>query len=178
MQLYRKTGDKGTTGLFGPTRVSKHHPRLDAYGTVDELNAYLGLLRSYPVEEEIKKDICQIQKKLFTIGSNLANDDKSGTIKIPEIKTEDIIVLERRIDEITENLPELTAFIIPGGHAAPSFCHIARSICRRAERMVVRLNENHTIILQYLNRLSDYLFTLARKLAKDFNSEEIKWKAE
>lgn len=185
MKIYTKTGDKGTTALFGGTRVPKHHIRIDSYGTVDELNANIGLLRDQEVDARLSELLLLIQHKLFTIGSMLATDPKKATLKsgkerldIPKITLEDIELLEAEMDRMNEKLPEMTHFILPGGHPSVSICHICRCVCRRAERLATALYdlepfEEH--ILKYLNRLSDYLFVLARKLTSDLRVEEIKW---
>ncbi len=185
MKIYTKTGDKGTTALFGGTRVPKHHIRIESYGTVDELNSHIGLLRDQQVDEKTKKSLMRIQDRLFTIGSILATDPEKARLKsgkerlnIPKIEQADIEFLEKEIDRMNEDLPEMTNFILPGGHQSVSFCHIARCVCRRAERMATALYEIEAFeeeVLQYINRLSDYLFVLARKLSKDLQAEEIKW---
>lgn len=187
MKIYTKTGDKGTTALFGGTRVAKHHIRIESYGTVDELNSYIGLLRDQKPDEHTRKILLIIQDKLFTIGSMLATDPKKAKLKsgkdrldIPKIKKIDIELLEQEMDSMNDDLPQMTHFILPGGHQSVSFCHIARCVCRRAERLATALFEQEPFeesVLQYLNRLSDYLFVLARKLSKDHNTEEIKWNA-
>ncbi len=185
MKIYTKTGDKGTTALFGGTRVAKHHIRIESYGTVDELNAHLGLLRDQAIDAHYKNVLVDIQDKLFTIGAILATDPKKATLKsgksrlnIPKISERDIKHLEEEIDAMNEALPPMTHFVFPGGHQTVSFCHIARCVCRRAERLASALNENEPIqaeSLIYLNRLSDYLFVLARKLSFDLKADEIKW---
>ena len=177
MKIYTKTGDKGQTSLFGGARLPKNHIRIEAYGTVDELNSYIGLVRDVAGNEQIKEVLAAIQDRLFTIGSNLASDPSKDMIT-PDVYQSDIELLEREIDRMTSELPELRSFILPGGHTTVSFCHIARCVCRRTERMVVALAENEKvelIIIQYLNRLSDYLFTLGRLLAKDLKVEEVTW---
>ncbi len=185
MKIYTKTGDKGTTALFGGTRVPKHHIRIDSYGTVDELNSHLGLIRDQDIQEQYKTLLIHIQDRLFTIGAVLATDPEKALLKngkarlnIPEITTEDIERLEHEMDTMNAALPPMTHFILPGGHQTVSFCHIARCVCRRAERLASALNEispfNPTALI-YLNRLSDYLFVLARKLSHDLQAEEIKW---
>lgn len=177
MKIYTKTGDKGQTSLFGGARLPKNHIRIEAYGTVDELNSYIGLVRDVAGNEQVKEVLAAIQDRLFTIGSNLASDPSKDMIT-PDVYHSDIELLEREIDRMTSELPELRSFILPGGHTTVSFCHIARCVCRRTERMVVALAENEKvelIIIQYLNRLSDYLFTLGRLLAKDLNVEEVTW---
>ena len=177
MKIYTKTGDAGTTGLFGGKRLPKNHLRIEAYGTVDELNSYIGLVRDVATNDDIRNLLKSVQDRLFTIGSNLASDPDKNVIT-PDLTTTDIEVLEKAIDQMNEELPALRNFILPGGHTTVSFCHIARCVCRRAERLTVALHENEPIealILKYLNRLSDYLFVLARKLGKDLGAEEISW---
>lgn len=185
MKVYTKTGDKGTTALFGGTRVPKHHIRIESYGTVDELNSYIGLIRDQDMNVLYKEVLIKIQDELFTVGAVLATDPEKATLKngkdrlnIPRISEEDIVLLENEIDRMEENLPQMTHFVLPGGHTTVSFCHIARCICRRAERLAVQLNETEPVeesVLMYLNRLSDYLFVLARKLSFDLQAEEVKW---
>ena len=185
MKIYTKTGDKGTTALFGGTRVPKHHIRIESYGTVDELNSYLGLIRDQEIDKHHKQVLINIQDNLFTLGAILATDPEKATLKsgkerlnIPKIDNEDILALEDEMDSMNESLPPMTHFVLPGGHTTVSYCHIARTVCRRAERLATLLHENEPIdepILQYLNRLSDYLFVLARKLTHDLQAEEIKW---
>ena len=185
MKIYTKTGDTGTTALFGGTRVPKHHIRIDSYGTVDELNSHLGLIRDQEINKDYKEILMDVQDKLFTIGAILATDPEKATLKsgkqrlnIPKISKEDIKTLEKQIDAMNEALPEMTHFVLPGGHQTVSFCHIARCVCRRAERLATALNELEPFqpeSLIYLNRLSDYLFVLARKLSHDLKAEEVKW---
>tara|TARA_R110002050_G_scaffold69507_12_gene150467 strand:- start:335 stop:910 length:576 start_codon:yes stop_codon:yes gene_type:complete len=185
MKIYTKTGDDGTTALFGGTRVPKHHIRIESYGTLDELNSWIGLIRDHPMETSSKEVLIKIQEKLFTIGALLAIDPKKEKLKngkdrlnIPKINNGDIDVLEKEIDQMEEQLPPMTHFILPGGHTTVSYCHIARTICRRAERLVSQLNDFEPvddILLSYINRLSDFLFVLARKLSYDVHAEEIKW---
>ena len=185
MKIYTKTGDKGTTALFGGTRVPKHHIRIESYGTVDELNSHLGLIRDQEINPHYKDFITQIQDKLFTVGAILATDPEKSILKdgkerlnIPKISIEDINLLEKEMDTMNESLPAMTHFVLPGGHQTVSFCHIARCVCRRAERLTSALNDISPIdafTLMYLNRLSDYLFVLARKLSKDLQANEIKW---
>jgi len=179
MKIYTKTGDKATTALFTGKRVSKHHIRIESYGTIDELNSYLGLIRDQHIDSHSKTLLIAIQNKLFTVGAILATEpNKDNRLKIPRIKDADIELLEKEIDQMNEQLPEMTHFILPGGHATVSYCHIARTVCRRAERMISYLNENEPVplpLLAYVNRLSDYLFVLARKLSKDVNANEVKW---
>ncbi|MFO7701437.1 MAG: cob(I)yrinic acid a,c-diamide adenosyltransferase [Psychroflexus maritimus] len=185
MKIYTKTGDKGTTALFGGTRVPKSHIRIDAYGTVDELNSHLGLVKDTCQNAEVTKFMNHIQDRLFTVGAILATDPEKARMKngkdrldIPRISQENISALEVKIDAMNENLPPMTHFVLPGGHPTVSYCHIARCVCRRAERLAAALYNLEKFdqeVLQYLNRLSDYLFVLARKLSKDLNAEEVKW---
>lgn len=179
MKIYTKTGDKGETSLLGGTRTSKADLQIEAYGNVDELNSYIGLIRDQITNEIVLKELMLIQDRLFTIGSHLANDGTKNGIQLPTLSEADIEQLESSIDTMNEELPPMHAFILPGGHTTVSFIHVARCICRRAERSVVRQESNHVIyliIIQYLNRLSDYLFVLARKFAKDLNADEVEWK--
>ncbi len=185
MKIYTRTGDKGTTSLFGGTRVPKHHIRIESYGTVDELNAHIGLLKDQETGTHTKEILNRIQDRLFTIGAVLATEPAKATLKsgkdrlgISRISAADIELLEQEMDKMNDELPPMTHFILPGGHQSVSFCHIARCVCRRAERMATALNEIapfDEMVLMYLNRLSDYLFVLARKLSKDLHAEEIKW---
>ena len=185
MKIYTKTGDKGSTALFGGTRVSKNHLRIEAYGTIDELNSHIGLIKDQEIDASSKKDLIQIQNDLFTLGAMLATPSEKETLKsgkerlnIPKVNTSSIIFLEKKIDLMNETLSPMTHFILPGGHPTVSMCHIARCVCRRAERCVVTLNENEKVsdeVLKYLNRLSDFLFVLARKLTHDLNAQEVKW---
>ena len=185
MKIYTKTGDKGTTALFGGTRVPKHHIRIESYGTIDELNSWLGLIRDQDIDVQSKKVVTQIQDKLFTVGAILATDPDKATLKngkerlnIPKINADDIELLETEMDAMEAKLPQMTHFILPGGHTTVSYCHIARTVCRRAERMASLLHENEAFderVLMYINRLSDYLFVLARKLSSNLQAEEIKW---
>jgi cob(I)alamin adenosyltransferase len=179
MKVYTKKGDSGTTQLIGGTRVVKSSMRIEAYGTVDELNSYLGLIRDQSITEAQKEQLLEIQDRLFTMGSLLATDPKGTKMKLPQLQDSDIENLENWIDEMEETLEPMTSFVLPGGHTTVSFCHIARCVCRRAERIVVDLNENEkieSIILTYLNRLSDYMFVLSRKLSLDLKANEIPWK--
>ncbi len=185
MKVYTKTGDKGTTALFGGTRVPKHHIRIESYGTVDELNSHIGLIRDQDIDTNYKKILERIQDKLFTVGAILATDPEKAILKngqerlnIPKISDNDIELLENEIDGMESELEPMTHFVLPGGHTTVSYCHIARCVCRRAERLSVHLNElepTDTMVLMYLNRLSDYLFVLARKLSKDLHANEVKW---
>lgn len=185
MKIYTKTGDKGTTALFGGTRVPKHHIRIESYGTVDELNSHLGLIRDQDIHQDYKNLLIKIQDRLFTLGAILATDPEKAILKngkarlnIDKISTEDIERLEKEMDTMNNVLAPMTHFVLPGGHQTVSFCHIARCVCRRAERLASALNDLEPFeanALLYLNRLSDYLFVLARKLSKDLSVAEIKW---
>jgi len=179
MKIYTKTGDKGQTSLIGGTRVPKHHIRIEAYGTVDELNSYIGLLRDQQIEQHHKDILIEIQDRLFTIGASLASDPEKSKMKIPDLKEEDITLLENEIDKMNDVLPEMRSFVLPGGHTTISYCHIARTVCRRAERNTIHLSENEFVaelVVKYLNRLSDYLFVLSRKLTHDLGALETPWK--
>ncbi|WP_296384746.1 cob(I)yrinic acid a,c-diamide adenosyltransferase [Winogradskyella sp.] len=185
MKVYTKTGDKGTTALFGGTRVPKHHIRIESYGTIDELNSHIGLLRDQDINQLYKNTLMEVQDRLFTVGAILATDPEKATLKsgkarlnIPKISSEDIERLEKEMDLMEASLPQMTHFVLPGGHQTVSFCHIARTVCRRAERLASHLNDLEPFqpeTLIYINRLSDYLFVLARKLSYDLQAEEIKW---
>ncbi|MEN8250453.1 MAG: cob(I)yrinic acid a,c-diamide adenosyltransferase [Bacteroidota bacterium] len=178
MKIYTKGGDKGSTSLWGGKRVSKASARIEAYGTIDELNVAVGVVRDVCEDNSIKQTLIQIQNHLFTIGSYLAADPDKKGMKVPEIEPEETLVLEESIDRLEKSLPALKNFILPGGHLHVSFCHQARVICRRAERNVVALNQESEInpeIIIYLNRLSDYLFVLSRKIAHDLGAKEIPW---
>jgi cob(I)alamin adenosyltransferase len=178
MKIYTKTGDKGDTSLVYGTRVRKNDMRIDSYGTVDELNAYIGLLRDQAVNE-LRKDILkEIQDRLFTIGASLATEPNKDRKKIPDLYESDVELLEKEMDKMDTELPELRHFVLPGGHESVSFCHVARTVCRRAERLCVALSrevEVDDLIIKYLNRLSDYLFVLSRKMAQELKVEEVKW---
>ena len=170
MKIYTKTGDKGLTSLIGGTRVPKHHLRIESYGTVDELNSYIGLIRDQDITERDKDILKHIQDRLFTIGASLAADPEKSKMVIPDLYNEDIELLEHEMDIINEQLPPLKHFILPGGNNIISFCHIARCVCRRAERITVHLAEESPVdekVNIYLNRLSDYLFTLGRKIGQE-----------
>jgi cob(I)alamin adenosyltransferase len=179
MKIYTKTGDKGQTSLFGGKRVEKHHIKLEAYGTIDELNSHIGLLRDFS-DESLASFLIDIQMNLFNIGSHLAtpkDNDKLISL-LPSISNDFVLDLEKKIDEIDATLPELKHFVLPGGAKEVSHCHIARTVCRRAERHVSHLSEFEevdNIILVYLNRLSDYLFILSRAFEVKFNAKVIKW---
>lgn len=179
MKIYTKTGDQGITSLLGGVRVPKSDLRIDAYGTIDELNSYLGLLRDQPVNESRAGILKEIQDRLFTIGADLATVPGKDKVKKPDLHQEDVELLEQEMDQMEAQLPMLTAFILPGGHQSVSFCHLARTVCRRAERIVVELASFEPVsdlVIQYLNRLSDYLFVLGRKMAQDLQIEEVTWK--
>jgi len=177
MKIYTKTGDKGTTSLLSGERVKKFNLRIDAYGTVDELNSYIGYLRSLKIKSEDKKFLIAIQNKLFNLGALLATKE-NNTIKIKKISEVDISILEKEIDVINQNIPAIKNFVLPGGSQEVALSHICRTICRRTERLCVELSETETIqntILTYLNRLSDYFFMLSRKISFDYKVEEIVW---
>lgn len=178
-KIYTKTGDKGQTSLIGGTRVPKFDIRIEAYGTVDELNSYIGLIRDQEIDSHSKEILIEIQDRLFTLGSLLAEDTKKNKMTLPQISESDIQLLEKEIDTMNEFLPEMKSFVLPGGHTTISFCHIARCVCRRAERNTLKLNESQPVnelIYKYLNRLSDYLFVLARKFTMDLKASETPWK--
>lgn len=185
MKVYTKTGDSGTTALFGGTRVPKHHIRIESYGTVDELNSHIGLIRDQEIDIHYKAVLSEIQDRLFTVGAILATPPEKETLKNGQPRLQnlglfssDIDFLENEIDTMEESLPQMTHFVLPGGHTTVSYCHIARCVCRRAERLSVHLNDlepTNELVLTYLNRLSDYLFVLARKLSLDLKAEEVKW---
>lgn len=178
-KIYTKKGDKGETSLFGGKRLSKHHLRIETYGTVDELNAYVGLVRDCIKEKALRDLLKRIQDTLFTLGGILA----SAPGKKPDslnLKKEEITILEEAIDQMEDKLPALKNFILPGGHTTVSYCHLARVVCRRAERRAVELaqaEEVEDIAVRYLNRLSDYLFVLSRKLGQDLGVKEVEWKS-
>ena len=185
MKVYTKTGDKGTTALFGGTRVPKHHIRIESYGTVDELNSYIGLIRDQDMNQLYKNVLIEVQDRLFTVGAILATPPEKETLKNGQprlqnlgIMESDIELLENEIDTMENALPQMTHFVLPGGHTTVSYCHIARCVCRRAERLAVHLNDmepTDELVMKYLNRLSDYLFVLARKLTHDLYADEVKW---
>jgi cob(I)alamin adenosyltransferase len=185
MKVYTKTGDTGTTALFGGTRVPKDHARIESYGTVDELNSYIGLIRDQEINQHFKDILVEIQDRLFTVGAILATPPEKEVLKNGQKRLQnlgiiesDIELLEKEIDSMEDSLPQMTHFVLPGGHTTVSYCHIARCVCRRAERLAVHLSHNEpvaNIAIKYLNRLSDYLFVLARKLSKELNTDEVKW---
>ncbi len=178
MKIYTKTGDSGTTSLLGGARVSKAHIRIEAYGTVDELNSYIGLLRDQPVNQSRKDFLKEIQDRLFTLGAELATEPGKDKVVKPDLYDADIESLEKAMDSMDEKLEPLKSFVLPGGHQSVSFCHIARCVCRRAERITIALNDDEPVApltIKYLNRLSDYLFTLGRLMTAELGAEEIKW---
>ena len=185
MKVYTKTGDTGTTALFGGTRVPKHHIRIESDGTVDELNSHIGLIRDQDMSDLYKNVLIEIQDRLFTVGAILATPPEKETLKNGQPRLQnlgiiesDIEFLENEIDTMEEALPPMTHFVLPGGHTTVSYCHIARCVCRRAERLAVHLNDIEPTderVIKYLNRLSDYLFVLARKLSHDLNADEVQW---
>jgi cob(I)alamin adenosyltransferase len=178
MKIYTKTGDKGLTSLIGGKRVPKFHLRIECYGTVDELNSYIGLIMCQQIDPHAQQILKEIQDRLFTLGASLAADPEKSKMKIPDLHEADIKLLEEEMDRMNESLPELKHFILPGGNTVVSYCHVARCVCRRAERLTVHLaaesfvDEKMTV---YLNRLSDYLFVLARKLGMDAGTQENIW---
>lgn len=180
-KIYTKTGDKGNTSLIGGTKVPKSHLRIEAYGTVDELNSYIGLCRDLLSDDKSRKILLEIQDRLFTIGSSLACDpQKEPKMKLPDLKDTDVTLLENEMDRMNELVAPMKSFILPGGHPTLSHLHIARCVCRRAERCCVRLQQEHEevapIVIQYINRLSDYLFVLSRYTGHQLNVQEIAWK--
>ncbi len=181
IKIYTRTGDKGLTSLIGGTRVPKFHPRIEAYGTIDELNSYIGLIRDQDIGGHYKDVLLEIQDRLFTSESIIALDPGAKpAVSLPELNESDITFLEKEIDGMNEGLPELRSFILPGGQTVVSYIHIARCVCRRAERCVIRLQRAQPVdekVVKYLNRLSDYLFILARRTGKDLGATENLWKA-
>lgn len=178
MKIYTKTGDEGFTSLIGGTRVPKHNIRIESYGTVDELNSWVGLIRDQQIDAAHKEILKQIQETLFVIGSHLAADPERSKMKLPDLDIAEVELLEKTIDKMNEQLPDLTHFILPGGNTIVSYCHLARCVCRRAERVTTSLAEAGTVesmVIIYLNRLSDYLFVLARKLANELKTPENQW---
>jgi cob(I)alamin adenosyltransferase len=180
-KIYTKTGDAGKTSLIGGTKVFKNNIRIETYGTVDELNSHIGLVKDYTPGEHQKDVLKLIQDRLFVIGSSLACDpDKETGMHIPDLKEEDVALLEKEIDSMNEQLPVMKNFILPGGHIAVSSTHITRCVCRRAERLCVNMQQHELLveplIIKYINRLSDYLFVLARFIAQELHVPEITWK--
>lgn len=179
MKIYTKTGDAGMTSLFGGKRVSKADLRIETYGTVDELNSWIGVLRDQDVNRSRTKTLLIIQDRLFTIGSMLATEPGNTKVRIPVLSGADVELLEHEIDMMDSALPPMRSFVLPGGHTAVSFAHVTRTVCRRAERLVIALHDAEGVdplIIIYLNRLSDYLFVLARKMSSEVNAEEAPWK--
>jgi cob(I)alamin adenosyltransferase len=179
VKIYTKTGDEGTTALFGGKRVSKADLRIDTYGTIDELNSYIGLVRDQPVNQNRKAILIEVQDRLFTIGSILATEPGNTKVKIPALAPSDITQLEQEIDAMDTQLPPMKFFVLPGGHPSVSFGHVARTVCRRAERLTIALDQHEKVdplVIQYLNRLSDYLFVLCRSMAHELQIEETPWK--
>jgi cob(I)alamin adenosyltransferase len=178
MKIYTKTGDQGTTALFGGKRLSKAELRIDTYGTVDELNSYIGLVRDQDVNLKRKQVLIEIQDRLFTIGSILATEPGNVKVKLPALSESDIEFLEKEIDAMDAELSPMRFFVLPGGHASVSHCHIARTVCRRTERLTIALSaqeEVQPLVIKYLNRLSDYLFVLCRKMCHELGAEETPW---
>jgi len=178
MKIYTKSGDSGSTSLIGGIRVPKHDIRIESYGTVDELSSWIGLIRVQEINSKIADNLVEIQDRLFTIESILACDTAPSKFNIPEIVESDVIFLENLIDNMSTELPELKSFLLPGGNTVVSYCHLARTVCRRAERIVIKMSENYPVsqlVLNYLNRLSDYLFVLSRKIGMDMKVEETNW---
>lgn len=179
MKIYTKTGDQGSTSLFGGKRVSKADLRIDTYGTVDELNSWIGVLRDQSVNQSRKEILVEIQDRLFTIGSILATEPENTKVKIPSLAESDIELLENKMDEMDAILPPMRFFVLPGGHTSVSFGHVARTVCRRAERLVIALSQTEKVdplVIKYMNRLSDYLFMLCRTMAYELKADETPWK--
>ncbi len=179
MKIYTKTGDQGSTSLFGGQRLPKSDLRIETYGTIDELNSFLGLLRDQPVNANRKEILIEIQDRLFTIGSILATEPGNTKVKIPALSESDVVFLEKEIDKMDEQLPMMKFFVLPGGHESVSIGHVVRTVCRRAERLVISLhalNPVEVLVIKYLNRLSDYLFMLCRMMAHELKIEETPWK--
>ena len=180
-KIYTKKGDKGETSLIGGQRVPKYHERIEAYGTLDELNAFVGLLRDSIEDECLKVSLLRIQSQLFIAEAVLAKGEGEITRNLPVLSEIEVEFLEKGMDHMNETLPTLTHFLLPGGHVIISYCHVSRCVCRRAERIIIKVSESYqvpAVIIQYLNRLSDYFFVLARKLSQDLQVPEIIWKTE
>lgn len=178
MKIYTRKGDEGNTGLYGGSRLSKSALRIEAYGTIDELNSWIGVLKDQTLHQTEKDILLRVQNSLFVMGSHLSADPSKDGLKLPSFDPDEDSYLEKEIDRMEQGLPEMKNFILPGGHTAVSFAHVARCVCRRAERRVVELHEKEKIdshFLKYLNRLSDMLFVLSRKIAKDLGAPEIPW---
>jgi cob(I)alamin adenosyltransferase len=179
MKIYTKTGDQGTTSLFGGKRVSKGDLRIETYGTVDELNSWMGVIRDQDVNAKRSEVLISIQDRLFTIGSVLATEPGNTKVKIPSLSESDIEFLEKEIDTMETELEPMRFFVLPGGHQSVSFCHVARTVCRRAERLIINLHSHESVdalVIKYLNRLSDYLFVLSRKMTAELGVLETPWK--
>lgn len=180
MKIYTKTGDTGKTSLVGGTRISKGNLKIESYGTVDELNSWIGVLRDLPVNESRKDIFKEVQDRLFTIGADLASESEIvKQKKVPDLFDTDVELLEKAMDEMNEEIPPLRAFVLPGGDIAVSYAHVARTVCRRAERNIIRLAEVEDVnelVIRYLNRLSDYLFVVSRKITQELGTEEVAWK--
>lgn len=179
MKIYTKTGDEGTTSLFGGKRVSKSELRIDTYGTVDELNSWIGVLRDQEVNQKRKDILIEIQDRLFTIGSILATEPENTKVKIPSLSESDVAFLEKGMDDMDTLLQPMRFFVLPGGHVSISWGHVARTVCRRAERLVISLHQLEKVdplVIKYLNRLSDYLFVLCRMMTQELGVEETAWK--
>ncbi len=179
MKIYTKTGDQGTTALFGGKRVSKADLRIETYGTIDELNSWIGVLRDQEVNQYRQEELIEVQDRLFTIGSILATEPGNTKVKIPSLVESDVAFLEKKIDSMETMLEPMKVFVLPGGHSAVSFGHVTRTVCRRAERLVIGLDTQEKVdalVIQYLNRLSDYLFVLCRMMTKDTRTTETPWK--
>lgn len=177
-KIYTKGGDKGSTSLLGGTRVSKAHVRVEAYGTIDELVAFIGVIRDHNIDESFRRELIWIQERLFTAEAIVAADSASSTENLPNVHDTDIEKLEKSIDRMNETLPALTTFILPGGHPAVSCIHVARTVCRRAERSLIRVTEKESVdpvIIRFLNRLSDYLFVASRWIAASKGIEQTPW---
>ena len=180
MKIYTKTGDEGLTSLFGGKRVSKSELRIDAYGTVDELNSWMGVLRDQEINQKRKEILIAIQDRLFVIGSILATESHNTKVKIPSLSESDIALLEKEMDDMDALLQPMRNFVLPGGHKSISWGHVARTVCRRTERLVIALHRHEAVdplVIKYLNRLSDYLFVLCRMMAQELGVEETPWKA-
>jgi cob(I)alamin adenosyltransferase len=178
MKIYTRTGDEGQTSLFGGKRVSKADLRIDGYGTIDELNSWIGLLRDQEVNKKRQEILIEVQDRLFTIGSRLAVEPGNSKVKVPDLHETDITFLEKQIDAMELLLEPMKSFVLPGGHPSVSYGHVARTVCRRAERLIIALNNTEgveLIIIKYLNRLSDYLFVLCRMMTKELGAEETPW---
>jgi cob(I)alamin adenosyltransferase len=178
MKIYTKTGDTGSTSLVAGTRVSKASIKIDSYGNIDELNSWIGVLRDDPVHESRREVLKEIQDRLFTIGADLASEPEQTKKKLPDLYESDIELLEKEMDTMNEVIPPLRLFVLPGGHQSVSFAHVARTVCRRAERQIIALSneeEVNPLIIKYINRLSDYLFVLSRKITQELGTEEVAW---